>query len=182
MKTITAFLTLLSASLGVVASPVVQLEARQSTAAAVTDNLLFGITLPAFTSRRNARNPSNLDWSSDECTSSPDNPLGFPFHPACERHDFGYQNYRIQSRFTDSGKLNIDNNFKDDLYYQCSLGSFVIVCEGLAEVYYAAVRAFGGGDATPGRFTADSLQAYQDAVEKYNQLVEEAGLDGKITA
>ncbi|KAI1111291.1 prokaryotic phospholipase A2-domain-containing protein [Nemania sp. NC0429] len=181
MKTITALLTLLPASLGVIASPLVQPEARQSAAVAVTDDLLFDITLPAFTSRRNARNPSYLDWTSDECTSSPDNPLGFPFHPACERHDFGYQNYRLQSRFTESGKLNIDNNFKDDLYYQCSLGSFETVCEGLAEVYYAAVRAFGGGDATPGRFTADALQTYQDAVNRYNQLVEEAGLDGKIT-
>jgi hypothetical protein len=28
-----------------------------------------------------------------------------------DRHDFGYQNYRKQSRFTESGKLAIDNNF-----------------------------------------------------------------------
>lgn len=34
--------------------------------------------------------------------------------PACHRHDFGYHNYRDQSRFTVSGKLNIDNNFKDE--------------------------------------------------------------------
>lgn len=80
----------------------------------VTDQLLFSITLPAFETRRNARNPSNLDWSSDGCSSSPDNPFGFPFVPACHRHDFGYRNYKKQSRFTDSNRLKIDNNFKKE--------------------------------------------------------------------
>ena len=80
----------------------------------VTDQLLFGMTLPSFTSRRNAKNPPTLDWSSDNCSNSPDNPLGFPFSPACHRHDFGYRNYKKQSRFTDSARLRIDNNFKTE--------------------------------------------------------------------
>lgn len=78
---------------------------------AVTDQLLFTYTLPVFTTHRNALDPAGLDWSSDGCTSSPDNPFGFPFVPACHRHDFGYQNFRIQKRFTESGKAKIDNNF-----------------------------------------------------------------------
>lgn len=89
------------------------LEQRQSVNT-LTDQILFSTTLPAFETRRNARNPPNLDWSSDGCTSSPDNPFGFPFVPACHRHDFGYNNYRIQGRFTQSGKLSIDNNFKTE--------------------------------------------------------------------
>lgn len=80
----------------------------------ITDQLLYSITLPAFETRRNNRDPSNLDWSSDGCSTSPDNPFGFPFVPACHRHDFGYRNYKIQSRFTDSGKLKVDNNFKTE--------------------------------------------------------------------
>lgn len=80
----------------------------------VTDQLLFSSTLPQFEARRNAKDPPSLDWSSDGCTSSPDNPFGFPFLPACHRHDFGYQNYRIQKRFTKAAKAKIDSNFKSE--------------------------------------------------------------------
>jgi len=90
------------------------LEGRQTSLVAVTDNYLFSLTLPQFTSKRNARDPATLDWSTDGCTSSPDNPLGFPFIPACHRHDFGYHNFRIQKRFTESGKLRVDDQFKKE--------------------------------------------------------------------
>lgn len=83
----------------------------------IVDKLMFDISLPQFTARRNKRNPSTLDWSSDGCTSSPDNPFGFPFLPACHRHDFGYQNFRIQKRFTKAGKAKIDTAFKSE--YVC---------------------------------------------------------------
>lgn len=80
----------------------------------ITDQYLFSITLPAFTSRRNARDPPSLIWDSDGCSSSPDNPFGFPFTPACHRHDFGYRNYKAQNRFTDAGKKRIDDQFKTE--------------------------------------------------------------------
>ncbi|RFU81904.1 hypothetical protein TARUN_284 [Trichoderma arundinaceum] len=153
------------------------LARRQSSLAVITDQLLFSITLPDFISRRNAKNPATLDWSSDGCTSSPDNPFGFPFVPACNRHDFGYQNYRLQNRFTDSGKLNIDNNFRSDLYFQCQSSSVQSVCKALADVYYAAVRAFGGGDASPGKreeSQEDLIREYEEKVEIYNQAVKDA--------
>lgn len=89
------------------------LSSRQS-ANTVTDQLLFSFSLPTFTARRNARNPPTLIWTSDGCTSSPDNPFNFPFVPACQRHDFGYHNYRAQQRFTESGKLRIDNQFRTE--------------------------------------------------------------------
>lgn len=90
------------------------LESRQTSLVTVTDNYLFSLTLPQFTTKRNAQDPASLDWTTDGCTSSPDNPLGFPFIPACHRHDFGYHNYRHQNRFTESGKLRIDDNFKKE--------------------------------------------------------------------
>lgn len=80
----------------------------------VTDQLLFSVTLPEFETRRNRKDPASLDWSSDGCTSSPDNPFGFPFLPGCHRHDFGYQNYRVQKRFTKPNKAKIDLNFKSE--------------------------------------------------------------------
>ncbi len=35
-----------------------------------------------------------FDWSTDYCSASPDNPLGFDFTLACWHHDFGYRNYK----------------------------------------------------------------------------------------
>lgn len=113
MKLATLFFTLAPAALALPASKESPTR-RQSDLVAITDQLLFNTTLPDFITHRNAQDPSTLDWTSDGCTDSPDNPFGFPYVPACNRHDFGYQNYRLQNRFTDSGKLNIDNNFKSE--------------------------------------------------------------------
>ena len=70
---------------------------------AVTDDYLFTKTLSQFkTIRTQAPYSGQLDWSSDGCSYSPDNPFGFKFLPACHRHDFGYRNYKRQSRFTET--------------------------------------------------------------------------------
>lgn len=84
----------------------------------------------------------NFDWSTDYCSSSPDNPLGFNFTLSCYRHDFGYRNYKKQGRFNETTRLTIDNRFKSDLYTICN-GNWA--CNRTADVYYAAVRQFGGG-------------------------------------
>ncbi|KHO01051.1 p15-like protein [Metarhizium album ARSEF 1941] len=141
----------------------------------VTDRLLFVATLPQFDSRRDAEDPPCLDWSSDGCTSSPDNPFGFPFLPACHRHDFGYRNYRNQKRFTGAAKDKIDSNFKSDLYYQCKSTSATRVCNALADVYYQAVRLFGGMDATK-----RGQSAYDAAVAEYNAAVRDAQAQGLL--
>ncbi|KAK0634220.1 phospholipase A2 [Immersiella caudata] len=157
------------------------LESRQTSLVAVTDNYLFSLTLPQFTTKRSARDPATLDWSTDGCTSSPDNPLGFPFVPACHRHDFGYHNYRIQNRFTTSGRLRIDDQFKKDLYYQCSSVTLSGLCRALADVYYAAVRAFGGGDTTAGKRSEDALvREYEEKLAIYNKLLDDAREQGLL--
>lgn len=53
--------------------------ARQDTLEAVTDEYLFDITLDQFVAYRDAQDPDTVDWTSDGCTDSPDNPLGFDF-------------------------------------------------------------------------------------------------------
>ncbi|KND91867.1 hypothetical protein TOPH_03264 [Tolypocladium ophioglossoides CBS 100239] len=146
----------------------------------IVDQLMFGISLPQFTARRNKKDPPNLDWSSDGCTSSPDNPFGFPYLPACQRHDFGYQNFRIQKRFTKAAKAKIDTNFKNDLYFQCGQVSAKKACEALADVYYAAVRRFGGGDATKRETQEELNKAYDEAVVAYNAAVKEAQEEGLL--
>lgn len=108
----------------------------------VTDQYLFSTSLGGFqTVRTQHPYADQLDWSSDGCSSSPDNPFGFNFVKACYRHDFGYRNYKRQSRFTDANRLSIDKRFKSDLYTVCN-GNWA--CNRVADVYYAAVREFGG--------------------------------------
>lgn len=106
------FTAVLAFASGVTALPGAQSLTSRQDLTAVTDQYLFSISLPDFSAKRAAQDPATLIWTSDGCTSSPDNPLGFPFVPACNRHDFGYHNYRAQSRFTESGKLRIDDNFR----------------------------------------------------------------------
>ncbi len=118
---------------------------------AVTDDYLFSKSLSQFkTIRTQAPYSGQLDWSSDGCSYSPDNPFGFKFLPACHRHDFGYRNYKRQSRFTETTRLRIDNKFKSDMYYQCD-GNWA--CKRTADVYYKAVREFGASSTS----TADAV-------------------------
>ena len=59
----------------------------------ITDILLFANSISQFEAVRNTQNPSNLDWSSDNCSYSPDNPFGFNFVPSCHRH--GKSSWRL---------------------------------------------------------------------------------------
>ena len=119
---------------------------------AVTDDYVFTKTVSQFTTLR-AQQPyaDQLDWSSDGCSYSPDNPFGFKFLPTCHRHDFGYRNYKRQGRFSEANRLRIDNNFKSDMYKQCGSNW---TCKRTADLYYAAVREFGGAASS----TATSIQ------------------------
>jgi hypothetical protein len=108
----------------------------------LTDQYMYSTSLTQFQQLR-AEQPHGdlLDWSSDGCSNSPDNPFGFNLVKACYRHDFGYRNYKDQGRFTEANRLTIDNNFKDDMYEVCN-GNWA--CNRFADTYYLAVRQFGG--------------------------------------
>ncbi|MFJ9981149.1 phospholipase [Streptomyces cyaneofuscatus] len=85
-----------------------------------------------------------FDWSTDYCSSSPDNPFGFPFQTACARHDFGYRNYKAAGTFS-ANKARIDSAFYEDLKRVCAAysGAKRTSCNSTAWTYYQAVRAFG---------------------------------------
>ncbi|POR31809.1 Uncharacterized protein TPAR_07975 [Tolypocladium paradoxum] len=129
-----------------------QLENRATTCtAAATDNLIFTVSIGSFETARNTRNPSQCDWSSDNCSWSPDKPLGFNFIPSCHRHDFGYRNTKAQQRFTAAMKQRVDDNFKRDLYNYCAQFSGIwsfqgVECRRIADIYVAFVRTFGKRD------------------------------------
>lgn len=108
----------------------------------VTDRYMYSTSLGSFQTLR-SQQPyrDQLDWSSDGCSNSPDNPFGFNLVRACYRHDFGYRNYKRQGRFTEANRRTIDDRFKSDMYTVCN-GNWA--CNRFADAYYAAVRQFGG--------------------------------------
>ncbi|WP_432048393.1 phospholipase [Streptomyces asiaticus] len=85
-----------------------------------------------------------FNWSTDYCSSSPDNPFGFPFQTACARHDFGYRNHKAMGIF-DANKARIDSAFYEDLKRVCNAysGATKTSCDGTAWTYYQAVKVFG---------------------------------------
>jgi hypothetical protein len=85
-----------------------------------------------------------FDWSTDYCSKSPDNPLGFPFKTACARHDFGYRNYKAMGTFS-ANKARLDSAFYEDLKRVCNgySGASKTACNSTAWTYYQAVKALG---------------------------------------
>jgi len=85
-----------------------------------------------------------FDWSTDFCSTSPDNPLGFDFRLSCHRHDFGYRNYKQVGLFS-ANKPRLDDAFYADLRRKCATYNAFVrpACYSLAWTYYQAVRAFG---------------------------------------
>ncbi|MGW5867128.1 phospholipase [Streptomyces sp. NPDC055239] len=85
-----------------------------------------------------------FNWSTDYCSSSPDNPLGFPFKTACARHDFGYRNYKEAGTFN-ANKARVDSAFYEDLKRVCAQysGATKTTCNGTAWTYYQAVDKLG---------------------------------------
>ncbi|KAG5919134.1 hypothetical protein E4U42_006597 [Claviceps africana] len=128
------------------------------------NHLLWEISLEDFIAHKTARDPYYLDWTSDGCTYVIDNPLHFHYTPACNRHDFAYQNFRLEGRFNIPNKDSIDSKFEDDLMYVCDQqhGIKRRVCKALARIYWVAVSTFGGPDASenpnqkPGRRSIES--------------------------
>ncbi|NEC66095.1 phospholipase [Streptomyces sp. SID9727] len=86
----------------------------------------------------------NFDWSTDYCSTSPDNPFGFPFQTACARHDFGYRNYKAAGTFS-ANKARLDNALYADLKRVCAAysGAKLTSCNATAWTYYHAVDIFG---------------------------------------
>ena len=64
------------------------------------------------------------------------------------------------------------------MYYQCQSVSAKSVCQALADVYYAVVRAFGGS--TQGKRDDDLLREYEEKLAIYNKLVAEAQATGEL--
>ncbi|MET8682246.1 phospholipase [Streptomyces sp. NPDC004647] len=91
-----------------------------------------------------------FDWSTDYCSSSPDNPFGFPFQFSCARHDFGYRNYKAIGTFA-ANRARVDSAFYEDLKRVCAVygGATRASCNSTAWTYYQAVKVFGREGLSP---------------------------------
>jgi hypothetical protein len=85
-----------------------------------------------------------FDWSTDYCSNSPDQPLGFDFRLPCWRHDVGYRNYKAVGAFS-TNKPRIDDSLYFDLKATCATYNVFVrpACNSLAWTYYQAVKTFG---------------------------------------
>src|SRR5215813_13823960 len=61
----------------------------------------------------------HFNWSTDYCSDSPDQPLGFDFRLPCWHHDFGYRNFKAVGTFA-TNKSRIDDTFYFDLRSKCA--------------------------------------------------------------
>jgi hypothetical protein len=66
----------------------------------------------------------------------------------CERHDFGYRNYKLQERFSEANRAKIDDVFRKDLDDECAKRESLelLACRELAEIYFGGVRRLGDVD------------------------------------
>ncbi|WP_186403579.1 phospholipase A2 [[Actinomadura] parvosata] len=139
------------------AETVTPLYSRSGSRASATDYWLFSVSLWAFKDYKNWGSNScrrkDLVWKDDGC-SVPKVLGGIAvkhykkqFSWPCQRHDFGYRNYRKQRRNTsESRRHRIDKRFKNDMYkYICKPKNWFSerACKGAAWSFYQSVDKFG---------------------------------------
>ena len=85
-----------------------------------------------------------FNWSTDDCSAAPEQPLGFDFTNACRHHDFGYRNYKDLGRFG-ANKDRVDDVFYADMKRVCVRHNAAVrpACYSVAWTYYQAVHVFG---------------------------------------
>jgi hypothetical protein len=113
-----------------------------------------------------------LNWETDYCSYSPDQPLGFDFRMPCWRHDFGYRNFKDIGQFP-TNKDHIDNAFYFDLKAKCATYSVIVrpACYSLAWTYYQAVHNFGS--LVPDRTALNRAASYQAALQRQGTALQE---------
>lgn len=81
-----------------------------------TDQILYTYSMSQFKTAVRTRTPPELDWDSmDGCTGAPD----WGFEDSCNRHDFGFANYRHQNRLCVAGRKSLDWQLRRDMLDYC---------------------------------------------------------------
>ena len=110
----------------------------------------FDLDIVTFTRQRFSlrRQYPTLDWTSDGCSAPIVGSEGrsFNFRAACNRHDFGYRNFKALAIFDTSTRRLIDEQLRRDMIAYCSSQrrTFKVRCIAWSEIFYKMVRAAGG--------------------------------------
>ena len=123
----------------------------------VVEWMSFGVDIGTFVSTRAAPVPGPYDWASDGCSTPLPIGLGdtgrsYNFRAACQRHDFGYRNFRLLDAagahgqwWNETTRRRIDDQFLTDMLVSCAPRPWTqrTNCRAWARVYHRAVRVAG---------------------------------------
>ena len=110
----------------------------------------FDLDIATFSRQRFSlrRQYPTLDWTTDGCSAPIVGSEGrsFNFRTACDRHDFGYRNFKILGLFDTSTRTLIDEQLHRDMNTYCDSQrrTFKVRCIAWSEIFYTMVRAAGG--------------------------------------
>jgi hypothetical protein len=113
-------------------------------------HIQFDLSIAVFTRQRFSlrRQYPTLNWTSDGCSAPIIGSEGrsFNFRAACDRHDFGYRNFKALEIFDTSTRKLIDEQLHRDMNTYCNSQrrTFKVRCIAWSEIFYTMVRAAGG--------------------------------------
>ena len=113
-------------------------------------HIQFDLDITTFARQRFAlrRQYPTLDWTTDGCSAPIVGSEGrsFNFRTACDRHDFGYRNFKAIGLFDTSTRTLIDEQLHRDMNKACDSQrrTFKVRCIAWSEIFYTMVRAAGG--------------------------------------
>jgi hypothetical protein len=118
----------------------------------VAHTLMFRTSLASFVAASHSTmRDHRLDWSTDGCSAPIVGSTGrtFNFTHACQRHDFGYRNFKALQGgkwWTPTLRHRIDQVFLSDMYRHCATRSRTTrhMCRTWAKTFYRAVRTYAG--------------------------------------
>ena len=119
---------------------------------AVVEWMSFGVDIHTFVTTRAAPFPGPYDWSSDGCSTPLPVGLGdtgrsYNFRAPCQRHDFGYRNFRLLDAagahgqwWNETTRRRIDDQFLTDMLASCAPRPWTqrTSCRAWARVYHRA--------------------------------------------
>jgi hypothetical protein len=116
----------------------------------VVRHIEFDLDIAAFARQRFSLRHQypTLDWTTDGCSAPIVGSEGrsFNFRTACDRHDFGYRNFKALGLFDTSTRTLIDEQLHRDMNTSCDSQrrTLKVRCIAWSEIFYTMVRAAGG--------------------------------------
>ena len=149
LSMLVAVTSVLPAQLPPIVVTITQPNSALSTIEAVR-HIEFDLDITTFARQRSSlrRQYPTLDWTTDGCSAPIVGSEGksFNFRSACDRHDFGYRNFKNLGLFDTLTRTMIDEQLHRDMNTYCDSQrrTFKVRCIAWSELFYTMVRAAGG--------------------------------------